>query len=243
MTEKNKHDIILIPTYNERDNIEILIREIFALLPSISILVIDDNSPDGTAEVVRQLTKEFPLLELSNRPKKTGLGEAYKEALRLVVKREEVRHIITMDADGSHRPEAISNLIEKMNAYDLAIGSRYVKGNPAGSVAWNIWRRILSRAGNIYAKILTGAQIHDLTSGFICLKKETVNSMNLENISSTGYAYQIEFKLAAIRQAKARTIEVPITFYPRRSGDSKITLGIIFEGIFAPIKLFFKRIF
>lgn len=234
------HDVIVIPTYNERDTIAPLVREIHTLLPDIFILVVDDNSPDKTHEVVEELKRDIPTLELLLRKSKTGLGDAYKEALKLLAGQETVRYIITMDADGSHQPEAIPKLLTAMDKGDVAIGSRYMSHTDAGVIDWNLWRRMLSRVGNIYSRLLTSVPVHDLTAGFICMKREIINRIDLNSISSSGYAYQIEFKTAAYRKAKATFVEVPILFYPRRAGNSKITWRIIFEGIWTPLKLFYQ---
>ena len=154
-------NIILIPTYNEKENIKLIVAEIFGLLPEIKILVIDDSSPDGTAKTVRSLMERYSNLSLLERQQKTGLGDAYKDAISRVVKDKEIYSVITMDADGSHSPEYLGSFLDNIGQYDLVIGSRYIKGG--GVANWENWRRYLSKFGNLYAKIFTGLAINRLT--------------------------------------------------------------------------------
>ena len=169
-------DIILLPTYNEKENVKIIIPEIFKLYPDIHILVIDDNSPDKTAEAVKQLMQEYPNLSILERPAKTGLGDAYKEAIKRVRANKEIYSVITMDADGSHSPEYLRDFFANNNSFDLIIGSRYVKNG--GMESWELWRKCLSRLGNIYTKILTGLKINDFTAGFMCIKREFLEKVD-----------------------------------------------------------------
>ena len=233
-------DLILLPTYNERENIEISIKEIFAILPEVHILVIDDNSPDKTAEVVKNLMSHYKNLDILERPEKNGLGNAYKDAIIKSIKDKDIRSITTMDADGSHAPKYLPIFLSEINNYDLIIGSRYVKGG--GVENWAFFRRQLSRFGNFYAKFWTGLPINDLTAGFICTRRELLERINFDNISSSGYAYNIEFKFVCMQVLKARAKEVPIIFLSRRQGESKISNQIISEGMILPLKLFWKKI-
>jgi dolichol-phosphate mannosyltransferase len=238
----DSYDLVIIPTYNEKDTIGLLVPEIFKRYPNLHILVVDDHSPDNTEAVVETLQKRYRNLKLLKRAQKTGLGDAYKDALTRSIKDPGLRYIITMDADGSHHPDVIDHFFQAMKTHSLAIGSRYMKGQVNGVARWVLWRRMLSTGGNMYAKILSGLPVYDLTSGYICINKNIVEKMNLASISSTGYAYQIEFKSHAIHHAGAQAIEVPIIFHPRRAGSSKMSRSIIAEGILTPLRLFFKRI-
>ena len=233
-------DIILLPTYNERENVTIIIPEILRTVPDVFVLVIDDNSPDGTAQHVRILMDAYPRVSLLRRQIKTGLGDAYIEAMRHVVQNKEVRFIITMDADGSHAPQYLNELLAYGNTYDLVIGSRYVRGG--GIARWETWRKLLSRFGNAYARLLTGLPIRDCTSGFMCIRREILEKVRLNEISSTGYSFLIELKFHLINILGARMKEVPIIFQSRQEGESKISNQIISEGVKAPWRLFKKRI-
>ena len=233
-------DVILIPTYNEKENIRFIVSEIFNFLSAVKILVIDDNSPDGTAAVVKFLMERYPNLSLLERQHKTGLGDAYKEAMSKVVKDKEIRLIITMDADGSHSAEYLKDFFAKNQDYDLIIGSRYVSGG--GIENWERWRKELSRFGNLYAKLLTGLPVNDLTAGFMCIRREFLENLDLNKISSFGYSFLIELKFYLIHELKARTCEIPIIFKSRREGESKLSKQIIAEGIKTPLKLFLKRL-
>ena len=230
--------IVLLPTYNERENIKKTIELIFEVSPEVHVLVIDDSSPDGTADVVRDLTREHLSLELLIRDKKTGLGDAYKAGYAHVLQ-QGYSYIITMDADGSHNPAYIPTMLEKMNRHDLVVGSRYIKQGKV--VDWELWRRLLSAAGNIYTRILTGMPMRDATSGFVCVRSDLVRKIDLPTIRASGYAYQVAFKWYCWR-AGAKILEIPITFLPRREGESKLTQGTVYEGILTPIRLFFQRL-
>lgn len=233
-------DIILLPTYNERENIGVIIPEILALIPDIAILVVDDNSPDGTAHSVRALMDRYPQVSLLQRQNKTGLGDAYIEAMQRVIQNPEIRFIITMDADGSHEPRYVQNFLAHANDYDLIIGSRYVRGG--GIAQWEIWRKFLSRFGNTYARFLAGLPIYDCTSGFMCIRRTTLENVPFDVISSLGYSFLIELKFHLIHTLRARVKEVPIVFQSRRGGESKISNQIISEGVKAPWRLFKRRI-
>jgi dolichol-phosphate mannosyltransferase len=233
-------DIILFPTYNERENIKIIVPEIFNLYPEINILVIDDNSPDETAREVESLMVKYPNLLLLERKNKTGLGDAYKEAIQKVIKDKDLRSVITMDADGSHDPKYIKDFLRNIEAYDLVVGSRYTKGG--GVENWEFWRKMLSKFGNLYVNILIGFKIKDLTAGFVCARRDLLEKINFSKIDSSGYAYQIEFKYYCVNVLKAKYKEVPIIFKKRREGESKISKQIIREGVIAPLKIFLKKL-
>jgi len=233
--------LIIIPTYNEKENIKAVIREIMTILPNINILVVDDNSPDGTAKIVKDMMAFYPGLFILERKIKTGLGDAYKEAIKHVLDQKKgVKAIITMDADGSHQPKYLRDFFRDINDYDLLIGSRYTEGG--GVENWEFWRRMLSKFGNIYAKSLVGTKVKDLTAGFLCFKKDLAERINFDEIDSTGYAYLMEFKFYCINKLGAKAIEIPIVFKRRFGDESKMSKQIVVEGIRAPLRMFMKRL-
>ncbi len=232
-----KDAVVLLPTYNERGNVGRTIDEIFIHAPGIHVCVIDDSSPDGTADVVRRYIQTYPTLELIVRKKKTGLGDAYKAGYAHVSKHD-YRYVITMDADGSHNPKDIPRMLNAMQTYDLVVGSRYVLGGKIQD--WELWRRLLSAGGNMYTRMVTGMQIKDTTSGFVCVRRELVRNIDFVGIHASGYAYQIECKWQCWR-AGAVIGEIPITFLPRREGESKLSHHTIFEAIKLPWRLRSKK--
>jgi len=234
----DKKDIIIIPTYNEKDNIASILEIVFRLYPELEIWVIDDNSPDGTAGIVSALAKNNPNIKLTIRPKKNGLGEAYKATLIRAQKMSDIRHIITMDADGSHNPAYIKTLIGSLSKYDMVIGSRYIKGG--GLVGWSWWRLLISKGGNWYVRMVMGFRIHDATAGFVAYKWEVIKDMDIASIASSGYSYQIEFKNAVLEAGYTFT-EIPIVFTDRQIGKSKMSYKIIFEGVLAPWPILGRR--
>ena len=232
--------VILLPTYNERENIGLIIPEIFAAHPELHVLVIDDNSPDKTGDAVRELMSEYPNLNLLARPGKQGLGVAYKHGLNEVLRDTEVERIIMMDADGSHAVEYLKDMLEASKENELVIGSRYVTGG--GIENWEPWRFALSRYGNLYARTLTGLPAKDLTAGFICFQKALLLRMDLDTVSASGYAFLMDLKFHAIHDSGATVKEVPIIFKCRREGESKISAHIVREGLKTPLRLLKRRI-
>lgn len=229
-------DFIITPTYNECKNIRTLIEKIFTLYPTIYILVVDDNSPDGTAEVVKDLQKKYQNLHLKQRPSKLGLASAYLESFKDVLRDyPDVRTIITMDADLSHDPAVVGTMLKEIENHDLVLGSRYIKGG--GVKNWALWRRILSRGGNLYARIVTMSSIHDLTTGFHAYRAELLKRYDLDAIKATGFAFLIEMKVTAERLG-ARIKETPIIFSGREDGQSKLSNNIIYEGLIVPWSFF-----
>lgn len=231
--------IIVIPTYNEKENISLLIKKILEILPQIYILVVDDTSPDGTGEVVKNLKEKHPNLFLLTNPKKSGLGNAYIEGFKKVMKDNGFDFVVMMDADFSHDPKYLASLLSQKEKYGLIIGSRYVKG---GGVTnhWEFWRRILSRGANLYCQIILHHKIKDWTGGFNCIGVRFLKKINFEQLKFSGYAFIISLKYLLIK-AGAESKEVPIFFGERRGGESKISSGIIQEGIFAPWRLILKK--
>lgn len=231
-------DVVVVPTYNEKDNIKNLVLAIFKVAPEIHILVVDDNSPDKTAAVVKSLQSEYPNLSLLERPRKEGLGRAYLDAFRLILKNNSAERVIMMDADFSHDPRYLPELLEAAKDFDVVMGSRYVWGG--GTVGWEFWRRFLSKFGNVYSRLVTGMPVFDCTGGFNLVKTDFLRKIDLSSVAMSGYAFQIELKYLLWR-AGARFKEVPIIFKNRLSGESKISSHIIREGVLAPWKIKKKK--
>lgn len=232
--------VVLLPTYNERENVLTFVPELFKAVPDLMVIVIDDNSPDKTGDAVRELMQRYSGLSLLSREKKEGLGRAYKHGFAHVLRMPDVDLVVLMDADGSHDASYVRALIDSCSENDLVIGSRYVKG---GSIEeWEYWRYMLSRYGNMYAQILSGLPIRDLTAGFYCMKKDLLKRLDLEALRSSGYAFQIELKFHAIHERGARVKEIPIVFKKRREGESKLSRHIVSEGLLAPLRLFRRRL-
>lgn len=234
--------IVIIPTYNESENIEALISTVFSLPNPFHILVVDDNSPDGTAALVEKMQLSFPQqLHLLNRASKNGLGTAYIEGFKWCLKNS-YNYIFEMDADFSHNPEDLPRLHQILindNA-DVAIGSRYIKG--VNVVNWPLARVLLSYGASIYVKIITGMKIQDPTAGFVCYKRSVLETINLDNVRFIGYAFQIEMKFKAYKKG-FRLMEIPIIFTDRTKGKSKMSSGIISEAIFGVIIMKCKSLF
>ncbi len=233
--------LVIIPTYNERSNVEKVLRHIFSLPHKFHVLVVDDNSPDGTAELVSKLMKEFPdSLFLEQRAGKLGLGTAYIHGFRWALARD-YEYIFEMDADLSHNP---SDLVRLYNAcavegYDLAIGSRYIDG--VNVVNWPLSRVLLSYLASIYVRVITRIPVRDTTAGFKCYRRNVLESINLDEIRFIGYAFQIEMKFAAWKQG-FKLKEVSIVFTDRTEGQSKMSTGIFREAVWGVIKLKWKSI-
>lgn len=234
--------IVIIPTYNERENIANILQAIFSLKENFHILVIDDSSPDGTAEIVRELQPKYPLqLYLEERKGKLGLGTAYIYGFKWAVGKG-FRYIFEMDADFSHNPKDLRRLYEtcKIEGADVAIGSRYIQGG--GTVNWPKDRILLSKGGSLYTRLITWMPVRDTTAGFVCYKKEVLETINLDAIRFLGYAFQIEMKFAAWKLG-FKIKEVPIIFEDRKYGISKMHKGIVKEGILGVLKLRWYSLF
>ena len=232
--------IVIIPTYNEIENIESIIRAVFSIHKPFHILIVDDNSPDKTAEKVMELQKEFPnQLFLGRRAKKLGLGTAYVHGFKWALKNN-YNYIFEMDADFSHNPLDLEKLYDAchFNGADLAIGSRYVTG--VNVVNWPLSRVLLSYFASVYVRMITGMKIMDATAGFICYKREVLEKIDLDKIKFIGYAFQIEMKYRAF--AKNFNIqEIPVIFTDRTKGQSKMSGSIIKEAIFGVITLRIRK--
>ncbi len=217
---------ILIPTYNERENIERLVRKIHTLNLGADIIIVDDNSPDGTGKIAEKLTLSFPQVKVIHRLQKSGLGTAYKEAFHKFLKSYDI--FIEMDGDFSHPPEVLPIFLKEIKENDMVIGSRYVRGGEIKN--WSLPRRFISRAGCLYAKAVTGIKIADLTTGYVCYRREALKKIDLDKIGSNGYAFQIEMK-TRLAQMGLRIKEIPIIFTERKRGESKFSWRIIWEAI------------
>ena len=236
------HGIIIIPTYNEIENIESIIRAVLSLHKPFHILVVDDNSPDGTAKKVEQLREEFPnRLFLENRTKKSGLGTAYVHGFRWALAGD-YSYIFEMDADFSHNPNDLEKLYDAcyLGKKDVAIGSRYITG--VNVVNWPLSRVLLSYFASVYVRLITGMQVRDATAGFMCYRREVLEKINLDRIKFVGYAFQIEMKYRSYAK-NFELYEVPIIFTDRARGQSKMSGSIIKEAIFGVISLRIKKLF
>ncbi len=234
--------IVIIPTYNEIENIERLVRNIFSLQRGFEILVVDDNSPDQTAAKVTELITEFPgKLHLEVRQGKQGLGTAYIHGFKWALERK-YDYIFEMDADFSHNPNDLIRLYNacRKKGYDVAIGSRYVEG--VNVVNWPMSRVLLSWLASKYVGFITRMPIYDTTAGFICYRREVLEKINLDKIQFVGYAFQIEMKFKAYL-SKFKIIEVPVIFTDRTRGESKMSGSIISEAIFGVLSMKFKSLF
>ena len=234
--------IVIIPTYNEKENIANILDAIFCLQQNYHVLVIDDGSPDGTAKIVKELQHLYPnQLFLEERKGKLGLGTAYIHGFRWSINKG-YRFIFEMDADFSHKPADLENLYNacKYNGGDVAVGSRYVPGGKIENWPWD--RRFYSKGGALYTKMITWMPVNDPTAGFVCYKKEVLETINLDEIKFVGYAFQIEMKFAAWKLG-FRIIEVPITFVDRRLGSSKMNKGILKEGVLGVLKIQWQSLF
>jgi dolichol-phosphate mannosyltransferase len=233
--------IVIIPTYNEIENIERIIHAVFQLPSSFHVLIVDDNSPDGTFNKVAELQKQYPeKLFLEVRTKKSGLGTAYVHGFKWALSHN-YQYIYEMDADFSHNPNDLEKLyFACQNGADVAIGSRYSKG--VNVVNWPLNRVLMSYFASVYVKFITGMQIHDATAGFICYKRNVLETINIEKIKFVGYAFQIEMKYRAFVN-KFKIEEVPIIFTDRTLGESKMSGAIIREAVIGVIMLRIRKIF
>jgi dolichol-phosphate mannosyltransferase len=225
---KINRTLIIVPTYNERENISPLIEAIFAQQLPIEILVVDDNSPDGTGQAVQSLQNKFSNLHLHSRAGKEGLGKAYIAGFQWGLEKG-FDALVEMDADFSHRPEDLKTLLHSLETADFAVGSRYVPGG--GTKNWGWIRKIISRGGGIYSRFILGFPLNDWTGGFNAWRKETLRKIGLESVKSNGYSFQIELKYKALR-AGCKGVEAPILFEDRRVGQSKMSSKIVLEALY-----------
>lgn len=229
--------LIVIPTYNERENIMAIVPAVFDQGLDLDILVVDDNSPDGTSNVVRDLQKKYAdRLHLLSRPGKQGLGKAYLAGFRWGLD-QGFDVIVEMDADFSHRPQDLRSLLEKLNQNDFAVGSRYVAGG--STLNWGLIRKLISRGGSLYSRWILGFPLRDWTGGFNAWKREVLLGIDLGSVKSEGYSFQIELKYKALKKG-FRGAESPIVFEDRRAGQSKMSFKIVIEAFYRVWLLRFK---
>jgi dolichol-phosphate mannosyltransferase len=222
--------LVVIPTYNERELVPKIVPAVRAAVPEATVLVVDDNSPDGTGEVANAMAAADPNVDVMHRPSKQGLGAAYLDAYKQALASElGWERIVQMDADFSHDPNDLPRLLRALDdGADLAIGSRYTRGG--GTENWGIGRRMISRGGGLYAQAILGIGVRDLTSGFKAWRADTLREIDLAAVSAKGYGFQIEMTYRALR-AGFRVAEVPIKFVDRRVGQSKMSGTIFFEAL------------
>lgn len=234
--------LVVIPTYNELENIEQLLRNIISLQHDFDVLIVDDNSPDGTAGLVKKQMEASPgRFFLLERPGKLGLGSAYIAGFKWALERD-YSYIFEMDADHSHNPNDLIHLLNacESDGFDMAIGSRYVTG--VNVVNWPMSRVLMSWLASRYVRLVTGMKIYDTTAGFICYRRAILEKINLDKIQFVGYAFQIEMKYKAYL-SKFKIKEVPVIFTDRTNGESKMSSGIISEAIFGVITMRLKSLF
>jgi dolichol-phosphate mannosyltransferase len=222
--------VVCIPTYNERENLEPLVRRLGELLDpgQDRVLVVDDNSPDGTGLIADMLSDELPWVDVLHRPRKEGIGRAYLAAFERALQTD-AEFVLEMDCDFSHDPAVVPRLVAACEAgADVALGSRYVAGG--GTVNWSPIRKFISRGGSLYARILLGVGVRDLTGGFKCFRRTVLESIDLGSVTTDGYAFQIELTYRALRRG-FRVVEVPITFADREVGRSKMSRAIVLEAV------------
>lgn len=233
--------LVIIPTYNEIENVEAIIRAVFALDINFHILIVDDNSPDGTSSLVEKMQGEFPeSLFLEVRKEKSGLGTAYIHGFKWAIERK-YDYIFEMDADFSHNPTDLKRLLRACkNEADVAVGSRYKKG--VNVVNWPLYRVLLSYGASFYVKMVTGMRVHDPTAGFVCYKRYVLENLNLDSVRFIGYAFQIEMKFRAYLKGY-KIEEVSIIFRDREKGKSKMSSSIIGEAIFGVFMMKMRSLF
>jgi dolichol-phosphate mannosyltransferase len=218
---------VVLPTYDERENLPAIVPNILAAAPELDVLVVDDDSPDGTGSVADDLSAREPRVRVLHRPRKEGLGRAYLAGFDVAL-RAGYGRILEMDADFSHEPERLPALLAASRDADLVLGSRYVPGG--GTKNWGLGRRVLSRGGSLYARAILGVGVRDLTGGFKCFRREVLERIDLPTVTSAGYAFQIELTWRAVR-AGFRVVELPIVFSDRRVGQSKMSRSIVLEAL------------
>jgi dolichol-phosphate mannosyltransferase len=219
--------LIIIPTYNERENLESIIAAIHTVLNGAHVLVVDDNSPDGTGDIADRLSAADERVHVLHRAGKAGLGKAYLAGFEWALARDYQR-IFEMDADFSHDPKYLPAMLAATDTADMAVGSRYVVGG--GTRDWGLMRKVISRGGGLYARTILGMSVQDLTAGFICYRRETLERIPLQDVSSSGYVFQIELKYRVHRLGMT-IVEVPIVFPDRIAGESKMSPNIAAEAI------------
>ena len=235
-----KNILVCIPTYNEKDNITQIIDAVLGQGDDIEILIIDDNSPDGTGDMVDAMKQSNPRIHLLRRPGKLGLGTAYIDGFKHGLTLPQIGYLMEMDADFSHDPNNIKHFREAIKEADLVLGSRYCKG--ISIVNWPMSRLLLSYFASIYVRLITGLPVMDPTGGFKCFRRETLEALNLDLIKSNGYCFQIEMSFFVWR-AGFKIKEIPIIFIDRQEGTSKMSKNIVYEAIWGVWRLFMMKLF
>jgi dolichol-phosphate mannosyltransferase len=231
--------LVIMPTYNEAPNLEHSVGELFAHNPSVKLLIVDDNSPDGTGQMADNLANADDRITVMHRTEKSGLAGAYKAGFAWGIERG-FDHLVEMDADGSHRAVDLPKLLASASGHELVIGSRWTKGGKVENWPWH--RMMLSRWGNVYAQLMLASNTRDMTAGFRVYKASLLQRLDLENLSARGYSFQVEMTRKS-EQAQASIIEVPITFIEREHGVSKMSRSIVIEAMLLVTKLGLKRVF
>ena len=229
--------VVVLPTYNERENICAIVPAILAASTEVDVLVVDDNSPDGTGKLADDLAAADPRVRVLHRERKEGLGRAYLHGFRVALDAGYGR-ILEMDADFSHSPNRLPALLAASHGADVVLGSRYTDGG--GTVNWGLGRKLLSRGGSLYARTILGLSVRDLTGGFKCFHRRVLEALDLPSVQSTGYTFQIELTYRAVRRG-FRVVEVPIIFADRRVGKSKMSRKIVLEAFWKVWRIRFDR--
>ena len=226
--------LVVVPTYNERDNLPAIVAAVHAALPEADLLIVDDNSPDGTGQIADELAKADTQVSVLHRQGKLGLGTAYIAGFKHALKRN-YQYLFEMDCDFSHDPQYLPVMLARARAgADLVLGSRYVPGG--GTVNWGPVRKLISRGGSLYARTILGVGVHDLTGGFKCFRRHVLESIDLDHVSAQGYGFQIEMTYRVVKSG-FRVEEVPIVFVDRRVGQSKMSKKIFVEALTLVLKL------
>ena len=228
--------LICMPTYNERENLARIIPAIFERAPEAHVLVIDDGSPDGTGELAEEIAAKDERVHVLHREAKQGLGPAYIAGFAWALERE-YKTILEMDADFSHRPEYLPEMIAQTRRYDVVIGSRYIAGG--GTSEWGLMRRLISRGGGLYSRLILNVDVQDLTAGFVAWRREVLEQIDLSGVEASGYVFQIEMKYRALKRGYS-VLEVPIVFPDREVGESKMTPDIALEALWRVWRIRFK---
>ena len=228
--------LICMPTYNEAENIRPIIQAIHEVVPEVEILVIDDNSPDGTGDIADELSERDERVHVLHRTEKAGLGQAYIAGFRWALERDYDR-VVEMDADFSHQPKYLPEMIGQLDDYDVVVGSRYVAGG--GTEDWGVVRKIISRGGGMYARTILGMDVQDLTAGFVAWRAEVLEDIDLDDVEASGYVFQIGMKYRAHKKGY-RILEVPIVFPDRVAGESKMSPDIAAEALWRVWMIRFK---
>ncbi|MBV9257436.1 MAG: polyprenol monophosphomannose synthase [Ktedonobacteraceae bacterium] len=229
--------LIIIPTYNEVENLQSLLADIFSYAPEIHILIVDDNSPDGTGKLADEMSAQNPRISVMHRTGKLGLGTAYIAGFKYAIANG-YDAAFEMDADFSHDPKYLPDFLKAIKSADLVIGSRYIKGGSTPN--WSLLRRFISGGGNIYTRLVLGISVHDCTAGYRCYRREVLENLDLDTVQALGYAFQVEMAYRVFKKGY-RIVETPIVFMDRRLGQSKMSGNIFIEGFISVLRMRFNK--